>query len=362
MKVLMISIDKGLLGRGQMGDVVERHIKYGQNIDQLDIVVFSSLGFETYSLSDNVKAYPTNSKMRIKYYFDAIRISQKLFNQTRYDLIVTQEPFLTGLVGLRLKKRFGSKLLVHFHGDFWSNPSWLRESKINYLFLILSRYVVKRADKIRVVSSGIKKKLTSFGVPDDKVFVLPTLVDIEKYNFSEDIKKDENLILHVGRYDEVKNLSLLAKAFVRVKAKIPNAKLLQIGGGIAAKRELQDIEVSIKPMTDHNELVKYFHQASVLVLSSTSESLGKVLIEANASGTPVVSTSTTGAREIIEDGINGYLVPVGDAEKLAEKIIYLLENPQQASDMGQRGKELVKEKFFFTAKDVTTLWERVLKS
>ena len=106
----MISLDKGLLGKGQLGDVVERHKKYGEFVEKLDIIVFSKKGFAKYQISDNVTAYPTNSCCKLKYAGDARKIGKKLFGENKYNLIVTQEPFLTGLVGTRLKKQFGNQI------------------------------------------------------------------------------------------------------------------------------------------------------------------------------------------------------------------------------------------------------------
>ena len=128
MNILMISLDKGLLGKGQLGDVVERHIEYGKNVESLDIIVFAKHGHENFTLSTNVKAYPTNSRKKFFYPFDALRIAKTLFQKKKCDLIVTQDPFLTGFVGYKLKKNFGAKLLVHMHGDFFNNPSFSKEN------------------------------------------------------------------------------------------------------------------------------------------------------------------------------------------------------------------------------------------
>ena len=62
----MISIDRGLLGKGQLGDVLERHAEYGKHVDRLDIIVFSAPGFSENKISQNVSSFPTNSKSKIK--------------------------------------------------------------------------------------------------------------------------------------------------------------------------------------------------------------------------------------------------------------------------------------------------------
>ena len=79
MKVLMISIDKGLVGGKELGDVVERHRKYGEHVEVLDIIVLSKKGFTERQISKKVKAIPTNSSSKFGYFFDALRIAKKKF-------------------------------------------------------------------------------------------------------------------------------------------------------------------------------------------------------------------------------------------------------------------------------------------
>jgi glycosyltransferase involved in cell wall biosynthesis len=84
----------------------------------------------------------------------------------------------------------------------------------------------------------------------------------------------------------------------------------------------------------------------ILVLASTSpEPFGRVLIEAMAAGKPVIATDAGAAREIIEDGVHGLLVPPGDAEAMARAMIYLLTHRDTAILMGQRGQDRVRERF-----------------
>ena len=377
MKILMISIDKGLLGRGQLGDVLDRHKKYGEHCERLDIIVLSSVGYENYQLSNKVTAYPTNSKKKWQYYYDAMKIGKELFGRYKYDLIVTQEPFITGLIGCQLKKKFGTKLLIHFHGDFWNNPSWLKERSRNRLLLWLSKYTVRCADAVRVMSEGQKEKIcqqmssrgsgATVGIPwSDKIRVISTTVDLSKFKVENEklkVEDDEKKVLHVGRDDEVKDFDTLLKAFKLVSEKNNNAKFWQVGADkklkeAIGKNNFNNIE--LKGKQDQNKLIELYHQCDIVVLSSTSESFGKVLVEANACGKPVVSTATTGAREIIRDGYNGFLAPIGDAKMLAEKIVWLLDNPEKAKEMGENGRQLVQKKYGDNMEKVIQYWRDIV--
>ena len=364
MKVLIISIDKGLLGGDQLGDVIERHKKYGQFCNCLDIIVLSKKGFAKYQISDKVTAYPTNSYCKLKYGCDAYNLGKKLFKENGYDLIITQTPFIDGLIGLCLKNKFKSKLLVHFHGDFWKNNKWLQESIFNYLLLPLSKLVVKYADAIRVMSNGQREKITKSGISDKKVRVISTPVNLNKY-LSIDYKVDGKNILHIGRDDGVKDYNTLVKAFKIVKDKISDVNFIQAGANSEIKKAMAKnnfFDIEIKGRLKHNELTDLYDNINFLVLSSTSESFGKVLVEANASGLPVVSTATTGAKEIIDEGKNGFLVHIGSYQKLAEKIIWLLENKDEAKKMGDYGREMVKERYGDNVSKIISFWKDIINN
>ena len=88
-------------------------------------------------------------------------------------------------------------------------------------------------------------------------------------------------------------------------------------------------------------------EADVLVLPSVSEGLGRVVFEAMACGTPVIGSRVGGIAEMIEDGENGFLVPPGDVEVLAERLRWVLSNPQETCEMGRRARTFAK-RFFST--------------
>ncbi len=353
LNVLMISIDRGLLGQGQLGDVVERHIAYGANseVGRLDIIVLCRGARQPYSLSPKVTAYPTNSRTKVGYYRDALRLGLHLANQQTYDLVVTQEPFVTGFVGLRLKRRLGIKLLVHHHGDFLLNPYWVAERPLRHRLLqAMARYVTRRADAVRAMSQGIADKVVRLGLPRRAVRVISTPVNLQKFTPSQAAARSSPVVLTVGRNDRAKDFPTLYRAIGLVAHRVPDVALHQVGAAGVAEQSVRSaigaaIAVQVTPRVDQAGLAAYYQACDVYVSSSAHESFGKVLVEANACGKPVVATATTGARDIVQDGVNGFLVPVGDSAALAEKIVYLLQHPDEARVMGERGRKLVAERF-----------------
>ena len=355
----MISIDRTLLGTDYSGDVLERHQKYAQETGQLDIIVFTKKGFKKKKFGENLRVHPTNSKTKLSYIFNAFEIAKNIYWPDKFDLVVCQDPFLTGLAGWFIKKRFKIPLLVHFHGDFWDNKYWLFEKGrwwFNWFFLFLSKFVVNGADGVRVVSSGIKDKLIKAGVPEKKVRVIPTPVNVEKFEKYDERRvnklrlknKNHKTIINVGRKDPSKDYKTLFKTIELVYQDYKKLAFWQIGANIFLTGKIKGddnlILNSVKKIKQE-DLINYYHASDVYVSSSCSESFGKVLVEAMAAGLPIVATTTTGSQEVIEDGANGFLVPIGDSEALAKKILFLLNNPDKAKQIGQVGQEMVRKRF-----------------
>lgn len=368
MRILMFSLDKSLLGLKKEGDALERHKKYGEFAESLDIIVFNKGKAGLNKISENVVAYPTNSLFKLNHIFRAYQIGEEICRQKKIDLIDCQDPFFTGLIGYLLKKKFKIPLEIHCHGDFFKNPYWLKESFLNYFYLLLGKFLIKKADAVRVVSAGIKDKLIGLGVAENKIRVIPTPVNLEKFE-RIDLKKIEKIknqyqnkkiILFVGTLNKVKNLPLLINALNIIKQKDNNSILrkgegficLIIGQGreeeeIKSRIKIYKLEENVKLLggIEHSQLVNYYRACDFLVLPSLSESFGKVILEAAAAGKPAIATDTTGASELIINGETGFLTPINNQEKLAEKIYFLLNEENLAEQLGEKAKKRAKEKF-----------------
>ncbi len=356
----MISIDKGLLGKNPMGDVIERHKKYGEFCDVLNIIVMCNQGYQAQKLSEKVFVWPTNSKNKLYYVNDAIKKAKQINNESGFDLIVCQDPFLTGWAGLSIKRKFGVKLLIHFHGDFWNNKNWLKEKWHNIFLLILSRKIAKKADGIRAVSRAIKNKLIKNKIDKNKIRVIPTPVNLGRFLTFNQGRVDElkekyphKNILFVGRLEKVKNLKWFLDVFRQIQQdKHFKVNFLVIGDGslkleLVKKSENLGLKNSVRfiGQVEPDDLANYYHLADIVVLLSTSESFGKVLIEAAIAGKPCVASATTGAKEIIQDKKTGFIVPINDKEKMKERIVALLRDENLAQKMGENAKKYAQENF-----------------
>lgn len=379
----MISLDKNLLGiTNAFGDAINRHKIYGKYVDSLDIIVMNKKSIDKvndFKIAENVKAYPTNSLSRFFYFLNAYRLGNKIYKSKKFDLIVCQDPFLTGLAGFLLKRKTNAKLIVHSHGDFFNNPYWLKENWFNPFLMLIGKIVIKKADAIRVVSQGIFDKLVKIGIDKKKIYKISTPVDLEKFSKFDNEKvlkiknkyQNKKIILFVGRLVKTKNLSLLIDSFKQVLKEYQNVALLIIGDG--EQKEILNKKIKEKKLenkifllgaVNYNELPNYYKASEFFVLPSTNESFGKVLIEASVTNKPSVASDTVGAREIIQQNETGFIVPINNKKELIEKILLFLKDREKTEEMGSRVFNYVFDNFSFQAsvKKIIKMWEETVSS
>ena len=241
-------------------------------------------------------------------------------------------------------------------------------SQIRGDFVILKN--VNKLDYIVVLTEGLKNDLTKeFNISTIKA--IPNIINLEEYNVENENKKDSSKFSIFARLSPEKNISEAIKAFEIVSKQNKNAKLEIFGRAVTPSEILEEkrlkelvselnLESSII-FKGHTDNVSQEMQKSLATLfTSKFEGLGMVVLESMLNQTPVISYDLHyGPSDFIINDENGFLVDERDIEKLAEKMLYLLNNPQKAIEMGIKArekitKELGKENLFLK-------WENVLK-
>lgn len=338
----MYSLDQQFFEPG--GDARNRMIEYGKLVERLDIITFTKNKFKPEQISENVWIYPTNSWHKLFYICDGIRLGKKIIRENSCDLVVTQEPYITGLAGYCLAKRFKIKLLVSSYGNNIFDPHWLGESKRHRIFKIIGQRVFRRADAIQTdgfeTVDDLKKR---YG---EKVFWKPIVPsNIEEFkklekNFDRPVK-----ILFVGRLVRQKNLPLLLEVIEKISngGFADKMKFTIVGDGPLKKYFLAEIEkrkleksITYIPRASRSEILKLFSQHHILVLTSLYEGFAKVFMEAAAAGLPIVTTRVSGVVNIIKEGESGYALPQNDADGMVEKLLGLIDNPDQLQSFSQK--------------------------
>ena len=276
-----------------------------------------------------------------------------LFMDKRYDVIHCH--FGTyGILGAYLKKiGIKGKLITTFHG-FDLSSFIMKDGKKKYK--VLFQY----GDIFLPISEYWKKELIELGCSKDKIIVHRMGIDLNKFTFVERKIAPGNLIniLTVGRLVEKKGHEYSIKAIGKVISKHKNLKYIIAGNGpLIDELKLLTIKLglieNIKFLgsVDQSEVIKLYQQAHLFILSSVTakngnkEGIPVVLMEAAASGLPVISTYHSGIPELVIDGETGLLAPEKNVDILAEKIGYLIEHPEIWIRMGRKGMKVVKHEY-----------------
>jgi len=361
MHVLMISLDASLLGDPH-GDTVQRHVEYARRIGQLSMVVYNPRAQpKTVARpSERLTVYPTNAPARLLFPWLALRTAVRVHRQQPADVITTQDPFTTGLVGALLKWRLGLPLNMPSHSTFFTNPDWLREHPVrNRVLRALGMFLVRRADTHRVLTEYEKSVYEGLGVPADRIFVTSVPVRLERFAAPQPdarqaeirrrlgIEPDAPVALWVGLPVAFKHLDLLLDAFDRVHAALPAARLLLVGDFADYPAYVQRADPSYARFAGrvpHEDLPAYYALADVYAHSSRYEGVPRVLTEALAAGAPVVAARNVGTSAVVREGETGLLTE-HTPRALADGILTLLRDPALARRMGQAGQADVLARF-----------------
>ena len=279
----MISGDKNILTQGS-----EAHARLElqkSHVDQLDIFVWPQM----------------HSQREIK----------KAAKENQYDVITAQDPFWRGLIAWRIARKTGARLNLQVHTDLSAQPFWRR---------VLAHFLLRRANSVRVVSEKIRKQVQALKIKAP-VRALPIFVDISRFKNLEPKPHTQKTILWIGRFEPEKNPLLAVQVLKEVRTKGIDAKLIMLGTGSlepAVRKMAETLPIELPGWQDP---IPYLQVADVVLCTSKHESWGASIIEALATGVPVVAHDVGIAREA-----GAMIVPRSD---LGNEIIRVLNSNQR---------------------------------
>ncbi len=190
-----------------------------------------------------------------------------------------------------------------------------------------------------VPSTFNARTLASHGVPLAAIHVVPYGVDGERFpaRAPDAIPRGPYTAVYVGSMIQRKGLSYLLDAARSIGSRHINIVLCGRGAidrGLLAR--YSDLDLDVRIGMSNAELVRVLHASDVLVLPSLAEGFGHVILEAMSCGLPVIATPNTCAPDVLEDGVQGFIVPIRDSIALEERLTWGLDNREQLVAMGQR--------------------------
>ena len=218
------------------------------------------------------------------------------------------------------------------------------------------------------VSQAMCRQLISLGAPAGKVHYNPYGIDCQRFDGANPGEAPP-VFLAVGRFVEKKAPQQTIKAFARVAESIPAARLKMIGDGPMFK-QCRDLAISLQIAdrieflgTLDNERVmqemrgaRCFVQHSVMAEDGDSEGTPLAILEAGASGLPVVSTNHAGIPDVVIPDETGFLVPESDVESMADYMLQITSQPQLAGELGARAQQRIRQEFTIE-KSIDGLWK-----
>lgn len=292
--------------------------------------------------------------------FAAGVIAFSTLHNLRYDLIYSHY-WLSGCVASTLKEIWGISFIQMFHTlGHMKNRIALNPNVPTLPDVRISQEsrIVRLADRIVAATPAEQAQLLWLYRADRrKIVIIPPGVNAQQFfphSMEESrtrlgLESGQTIFSFVGRIEPLKGVDTILRAFAAIKRASPDllakVRFLVIGGDpdrpntelarlMQRAREL-DIEslVDFLGAKDQNHLRDYYAASNAAIMPSEYESFGMVALEAMACGTPVVASHIGGLAFLVQDGVNGYLIPVGEPNALSEKLVQILIDPESLSAM-----------------------------
>jgi glycosyltransferase involved in cell wall biosynthesis len=354
MRILMLNYEYPPLGGG--GSNACKYIlnEFAKNDIEVDLVTSSpSNVFETENIGNTINIYklPVNKKdihywtqrEIISYSWKAKKFIDKLMKEKEYNVCHAFFGIPCGAIVYFFRRKF--PYVVSLRGS--DVPGFNKRFGLQYVFLTpIIKQVWKQAGAVVANSEGLKE-LALKSSPDQEISVIYNGIDISEFrpDFNKANSNGEMRVVCVSRLIERKGIRFLIEAIEKLKDR--KVKLILVGEGNQEdelKKLVVDSRVSdrveFKGYMDHDSIANLYRTSDVFVLPSLNEGMSNALLEAMASGLPVIVTDTGGTSELI-DG-NGVVVPMCDSDAIAEAIREFMDNPD-THKMGMRSREIAQQ-------------------
>lgn len=382
-RVLFFNYEYPPLGGGAANATKYILAEYAKRDDVHVDLVTSAIGakYIEEKISDNVVVHrlpigkdPENLNFQTKkdlivYTWKAYRFAQKLIKRNDYDLTHSFFGVPCGVISRRLKKKYGVPYIVSLRGA--DVPGY--SERFDNLYAVLTPIIhrVWRDAAFVVTNSKGLTELAHKGAPEQKFEQIVNGVDTGFYHKGKrtvENRKKEFRILLASRLSRRKGFNYAVDAFVELFDFYPHIRMTIAGGEGNAMEELQeqvkkyrlDGRVEFTGAYVKEESPAIYNNADVFVMPSLNEGMSNNLLEALASGLPVLMTPTGGAEELVRDGENGYLIKMRNVESIVDGLKILIENPEMCDAFGHASRVIAQEMSWESvADDYVKLYEKI---
>lgn len=294
---------------------------------------------------------------------------EQVARQTRPNLLHAHSPSLNGMAALQVGKRLGLPVVYEVRA-FWEDAAvdhgTSSEGGLRYrLTRGLETYVLRRADAVTTICEGLRGAIIGErGVPPERVTVIPNAVDITRFKpdanpdpaLKAELGLDQGPVVgFIGSFYAYEGLDLLINALPRLLERVPDARLLLVGGGFQdqqLRRLTSELGLGERVLftgrVPHQEVGRYYDLVDLFAYPRHSMRLTDLVtplkpLEAMASGRLVVASDVGGHRELIRDRETGYLFRAGDAAALADTLAELIAARDRWPELKRAGRAFVEQ-------------------
>lgn len=277
------------------------------------------------------------------------------FEREGFTRIHVSTPGTIGIIALFIAKLMDIPISGTYHTDI---PQYVKSLTSDELMEQAAwQYMIwfyNQMEEVMVPSSSTMKQLIGHGLPAEKARPLPRWVDTQRFTpamgdegFWRGFGAGEGTrFLYVGRVSREKNLGLLADAFRELQESGFGAQLVIIGDGpyrTELEEKLRGLPATFAGFLEGDELSRGYASSHVFVFPSTTDTFGNVVLEAQASGLPVIVTDQGGPKELMRDGVTGIVVRADDKDSLVDAMRFFLLDGDALAAMGHRAREFAEQ-------------------
>ena len=364
-ELVFFNLAKGMLKLGHQVNIIchkKKQVSTNEAVlPSADVINLEEMGANIYYVKPELEdrgGILLSYGQQIGYIINALRVGSNLVRSGKIDIIHANvyTPIIAATI---LGKIFRKPVVITVHNlQLGSWKDWSSQKNIPRFTSIIGPLYEKMilrmpVQAVHLESNKVKFELTQFN-PKARAVVIHNGVDItQEYTSSSSESGYGKFILYIGRLVILKNLQVVILAFKDVIRILPEAKLIVVGDGpmrqawqdLVDKNNLSKNVLFLGHISDRITKLELLNKCSAVVFPSTDEGFPLVPVESFAMSKPLLMSNVKPADEIVDDNIDGFLLPPDDPAKWSEKIVYVLSNPQVSESMGKKGRDKVTETF-----------------
>jgi glycosyltransferase involved in cell wall biosynthesis len=277
-----------------------------------------------------------------------------------------------GPIGWALKRAYGLPYLISLRGADVPSDEVKRFAKHYKVLRPFISRLWRDADALVAVSNGLRSYAHETA-PDLPIEVIPNAIELSVFTPPRSRQHDGPIrLLFVGRFNAFKNVETLLEAANCLKERgIDNFELQLVGDGerranlerLTAEKGLTR-HVRFLGWVDRQTIVERYRQADLFVTATTWEGMPNTVLEGMACGLPVVASRASGLDQLVQDGVNGYLVDLNNPAALADRLAELIDNPYERRRMGKESRRIAEQEFAweYITEQYVGIYKRIVNS